>query len=58
MSWIIFKVSSIDFIFRDLFSAGLEGDESQKKVVHGPEPVYGSALQELFPLLFLCYVHY
>lgn len=58
MSRIISKVSSIDFTFRDLFSSGFDGDEFHKKIVHGPEPIYGGTFQEIFPFFLLSYVHY
>lgn len=51
------KVSSIDFIFRDLFGAGLDREDFEKAVVHGPEALDGRELEKCLSLFLQCYVH-
>ena len=51
------KVSSIDFIFRDLFGAGLDREDFEKAVVHGPEAFEGSELEKCLSLLLFSNIH-
>jgi len=57
MSRIIFKVSGIDFIFRDPFGLGLEGDELEHQVVHGLHAFKGGKIEELPSFFFFGDVH-
>jgi hypothetical protein len=52
MSRIIFKVSSIDFIFGDPFTPRLQGDELKKEIMHCPQTLHRGALEK-GPLFFI-----
>jgi hypothetical protein len=51
------RASSIDFIFRDLFGAGLDREYFGEAVVHGPEALDGSELEECRALPLFSYIH-
>jgi len=57
MSRIVFKVSRIDFIFRDSFSSCFYRNDLEKDIMHGFHSVEWRTLEKLFSLFLLCCVH-
>ena len=58
MSRIVFKVSRIDFIFRDSFSTRFYRNDLEKDIMHGFHSVEWRTLEKLFSLFLFCCVHY